>query len=190
MDNQNDLGEYMEHFLSLGLNWLQQVVMASTYEERYELLAPNLAPDSGWHLIPAVAGLDDVPISELGEAERNAMLPPPIMVDADWGPKDIWFWAFARNTLAYTYYGPEHKNYRKRGYVMFNYDRLCKWDAFHEPFDRLAANKERNAERLSDERLAEKETLMKRSQDERTNVWLRGGTGWWSEGRREQAGLD
>ena len=166
--------------------------MASTYEERYELLPPNLVVDynfldnalsePGWHTLPAEADLDDLPISGLGESERNVILQPPIMVDPDGGPTDIWFWAFAENPLVYTYYEPWHERYRKRGYVMFNYCRLCRWDVFRQPFDTLAANKERNAERLSGERLAEKEALMDRSRRKRTKVCLCGGTGWWSEG--------
>ena len=148
LDNPGDQGEYMEHFLSLGLNWLQQVVMASTYKERYELLAPSLAADRnfldkalsehGLYMLTPDAMRDDLPLSELGEIDRSLILPKPIMVDPDSGPEDIWFWAFADITPAYTYYKPEHENYRKRGYVMFDYDRLCKWDAFHPPFDRSA----------------------------------------------------
>ena len=182
----------MEHFLSLGLIWLQEVVMASTYKERYELLAPNLAADwnfldkalsePGWHALPVGARLDDLPISEMSEAQRNAILQQPIMVDPDGGPESIWLWAFAENILVYTYYEPEHEKYRQRGYVMFDYDRLCEWDAFHPSFDRFAANEEREAERLGNERLAEKYALMDRSQEERTKVWLRDGTGWWNEG--------
>lgn len=165
---------YKEHLLSRGLSYLRRLVTASSYGERYRLL--ELKPESSAlysALSVAADAYEDIPLTNLTETERAIYIMPQYSKDSDIGPAEVWRWAYKGETTSDQYFMPLQRPLRHFGYVMYDYDRLCGWPEFHEPFqpastyDRVVRN--RNHREMMD------------SWRKRSDIWLDGGRGWWSE---------
>ncbi|KAL9122316.1 MAG: hypothetical protein Q9187_001125 [Circinaria calcarea] len=179
-DDYDPLYNYRDHWLSLGLEYLHRLATASTYNERYELLNPEFKCDSDFlypaYSEPADDDYDEILIADLTEQDRDRILKPPFVKDPDVGPAEAWRWAYQGETTAYIYFQPDQRQLRKNGYVMFDYDRLCRWNLFSESY--------KPADRYNSEDAALtalRTDQMRKSWDERSKIWLRGGRGWWSE---------
>ena len=170
-----------------GLEWLHKLVTASTYDERYQMFLPCLSTSSDFigsmfvYAIPLpVPGLelfDEELLSELSEEDQFKILNRNFAKDLDKGPSKAWHWAYQEMLVVELYYGLAQEQLRERGYVMFNFDRLYKWNVFSAPFDMQEAYKDWCNRRL--EQHTDHFDMMK-SWKERSNIWLRGGRGWWS----------
>ena len=127
---------YKEHLLSLGLNYLPRLVTASTYEERYNLL--ELEPEENSLQSAFCEALDaenDLPLTDLTEIERTQYIVSPYSEDSDTGPVEAWRWAYHAETTSGQYFMSWQRQLRRFGYVMYDYDRVCSWPEFHEPFN-------------------------------------------------------
>ncbi|MCJ1382882.1 hypothetical protein MMC17_005995 [Xylographa soralifera] len=166
--------------LSLGLNYLRRLITAETYEERYQLLAPNHRSDQDFLHEGLIASNheyeDEVELCEYSSDDERRLIHPPFLEDPDPGPVRAWRWAHEHEARDSFIFANTHRQLRKRGYVMWDLERLYKWDLFRTPwrcgegtpFDQEQSDLEFNA--------------MNKSFEERSKIWQRGGTGWWSEG--------
>jgi hypothetical protein len=73
---------------------------------------------------------------------------------------------------------PLQRPMRRFGYVMYDYDRLCSWPEFHEPFKPVSTNDRevRNRNHLE----------MMDSWRKRSGLWLDGARGYWTEGDKSK----
>lgn len=167
---------WKEHYLSLGLAYLHQVVVAATYDDRYKLISSNFGIDE----LSLFAGLkmqdedDGVTLAEYGSPEEEQKFIIAHLADADdMGPPQAWRWAYNDSTRACLYFGDDQRTLRQSGYVMWDLARLSQQGLFRNPWvsdpDSLVFNPEEEREM--------QESFMARSK-----VWRRGGTGWWSPG--------
>ena len=163
--------------LSLGLNYLRRLVTAKTYKERYQLLAPNRRSDFYFLHEGLIASNmvddDDVELCEYSSEDERRYIHSPILNDPNPGPAKAWRWAHEHVSrdcfVQYEY----HRELRQRGYVMWDLERLEHWDLFRAPWE--------NASEAKSELVEEYEAMIK-SFDTRSEIWHRGGRGWWSEG--------
>ena len=176
---------HKEGHLLKGLEFIFQLVTATTYDDRHSLLTSKKR--SGWPflsdaLTPSSAPRhDSIPLKEYNDEEERMFVSPPFDDDLDSGPAEAWRWAHATCTKDRFYFLKDHRRFRQRGYVMWDYTRLLGWNFFVLPIQALTP------ERLptySSERL-EKEAKRKMQQDsftERERIWAKGGSGWWAPG--------
>jgi len=128
--------------MSLGLAWLRKLVAAATYDERYQLLAPETGEQDTDFIFKAlydmdVAGSDkdQVMIHELTDDTFDYYIEPPLIEDSDNGPFTAWRWAHNSFSAAYTYGLRELAHLRKSGYVIFDHDRLQNHYDLETPFE-------------------------------------------------------
>lgn len=152
---------------------------ATTYEARYELLNNNLGSD-GDFLYHGLENAYETHWSQqmlvnLSTEEARAYIGRPFTRDCDPGPADVWHWA-------HQYYSPGafvncmiQKGLRERGYVMWDRARLCDWDIFGKPW-------EGSPDRYTSEEYNRRFDTMRESWAKRSEIWLRGGRGYWAEG--------
>lgn len=170
---------YKEHLLSLGLKYLRRLVTASTYQERYKLLELKPEADALYSALSVAAdAYEDIPLANLTEQERALYIKPQCFKDSDIGPAEAWRWAYMGETTSDQYFMPYQRPMRRFGYVMYDYDRLCSWPEFHGPFkpastyDREVRN--RNHREMMD------------SWRKRSDLWLDGARGYWSDGDKSK----
>ena len=117
--------------LSLGLASLHRIILAKTYNERYQLISrQRLAKEDSFR-----AALDNqprrvgrqIPLSNLTEAQRDSWIHRQVADDDDHGPRDAWHWAHGDCAFGYWYNTKERKSLRRWGYVMWDYARLAEW---------------------------------------------------------------
>ncbi len=119
--------------LSLGLAFLHRIILAKTYNERYQLLSRRrLAQEDSLH-----AALEDyfigtgrfrrLPLSDLTEAQQRLLIRRQVADDDDHGPKDAWYWAHVDCASSDWCNTRERKHLRRWGYVMWDYARLAEW---------------------------------------------------------------
>lgn len=169
---------WMEFHLSLGLSRLHQILNASTFEERCQLLKPLKNEPRHSHF----DALQDIRFGqELLELERDQMDPDidtsvtQSAMDTDMGPEEAWRWGTIAN-------GDERPSapegqLRKRGYVMWDSARLAAWGLFdHDPFNVPYD------EHMDPSERARRTVEIINSFDARREIWDRGGRGWWSSG--------
>ena len=171
-DDSSLPSHHQEHYLSLGLAYLHRLFTASTYDERYQLLDPQLQCLSGF--LTAALSEDDLFIEDLTEEERSNRLKPPVVGDPDIGPAEAWYWAYRGGPDEYMYFERGQRQLRKHGYVMLDYDTLCESKIFAEPFQPSTPTFDTDGRKLRFEQ-------MEKSWDDRSKVWMSGGRGWWSE---------
>ena len=88
--------DHREHCLSLGLEYLHRLATANTYNERYELLSPELKRDLDFsypaYSKPVDDDYDEILIAYLTEEDRDRILKPPFVKDPNVGPAEAWRW--------------------------------------------------------------------------------------------------
>ena len=167
---------WKEHYLSLGLDYLYRAATAANYDDRYKLVSPNLGSDELFLFngLKSQDEDDDVLVIAFNTEEQYKYLKEHLAVDDDNDPFHVWRWAHADSTKACLYFGDGKGTLRSSGYVMWDLDRLYgqalfsrPWDIYLGPVIRRQDYDRRNRQ-------------MQRSFGERSKIWSRGGTGWWS----------
>lgn len=175
---------HKQGYLLKGLEFIFQLVTATTYDDRHSLLSNK---GSGGSFLsdaltpPSALHHDGIPLEEYNDEKERMFVSPQFDDDLDSGPAEAWHWAHATCTKDRFYFLKDHRRFRQRGYVMWDYTRLLGWNFFDLPIQALPP------ERLptySPERF-EKETKRKMQADsftERDRIWVNGGRGWWAPG--------
>lgn len=179
-DDTPPFNNYKEYCLSLGLRWLRKVASASTYEERYSLLAPetgNQEPDFLFKTFyyPYDLDQDMIELSDLTQETVLDHVQSPFLEDPDTGPFRAWWWAYQDSTAAYVYAKHELTSLRQSGYVMFDFDRLqrrCSLQSAFEPVNRHQKEKEQSLRNIE---------KMEQSYCKRLEIYNSGRRGYWSE---------
>ncbi len=178
VDDYDELGSlYKEHYLSRGLAYLRQVVSATHYDERFELIHPNLGID-GCFLFNGMSTQDGdasyLPLEDYSSAEKDKFIRNPFFADNNNGPMEAWIWAHAESTRERFYFRDDQYALRQRGYVMWDFSRISQWDCFHVPWLDTTDVIHRGEE------IKRRHAAMMKSFDQRSGIYRRGGRGWWS----------
>jgi hypothetical protein len=97
----------------------------------------------------------------------------PFAHDPDSGPADAWRWAHQDETRRSFVYSTQQTALRARGYCMWDRARLNQWSVFRQPW------KPPNNPHIGDQQGKRKDE-MHMSWRRRSEIYLRGGEGWWS----------
>ncbi|CAD6571721.1 MAG: hypothetical protein ASARMPRED_004764 [Alectoria sarmentosa] len=168
---------WKEHYLSLGLAYLRQIVNTSAYDDRCRLLKARKG-GPGCSLFDALMaqgygnGLSD--LESYTEDDEHVYISAQRVVDGDKGPEAAWRWAYAENTNAYWFSINEQAHLRQRGYVMWDDARISQWGLLNHEWDRLPRCS------ISNEEERRRQDEMRDSFKARHKIWSRGGRGWWS----------
>ncbi|EFQ99502.1 hypothetical protein MGYG_02515 [Nannizzia gypsea CBS 118893] len=116
--------------------------------------------------------LDRVPLSKYSR-ERLSRDIQKLTVRDSRGPPEVW-WVTHLEMASYDFVmAPDHLPLRERGYVMWDYERLSKWGLLKTPWQRQPVEPPEVARDMREKVL--------QSHRRRTEIWLIGGRGWWSE---------
>lgn len=170
---------HKEHYVSLGLAWLHKLAIASTYDERYQLLAPETGQKDRDFIRDTFAGAqEEVSSSQFPEFTKHNILnyvTPPFIYEADTGPFTAWWWAYGNEIDYYMYASWELKDLRSTGFIVFDYDRIQRRNLLEFSFDSRTLFHEKKEARI---RWRER---MDWSCRRRTELYDRGYRGYWSE---------
>ncbi|MCJ1256204.1 hypothetical protein MMC24_004024 [Lignoscripta atroalba] len=181
LDSLGD-NSWKEHYLSLGLGYIRKLDTASTYDERYALVAPNLGSDIDFLSTALREGdeIDDtIPFSDFDEEKQHRYLAKsPFTNDDGIGPIDAWYWGHNDESCARLYHVVDKAILRGWGYCLWDRTRLLAWDVLSKPWHSFPAFVEKRFSSDEYRRLREKQ---QRSWDERSRLYQLG-SGWWAEG--------
>ncbi len=169
---------YKEHYLSRGLAYLRQVVSATQYNERFDLIHPNLKLDDCF-LFEGLSMQDDsdapyLPLEHYSSTEKVSwFIRKSFFADNDNGPMEAWVLAQAR---AHFFLQSHQLALRQRGFVMWDFSRISQWDCFNGPRLNMT-NVTHDREEIN-----RRHAAMMESFDRRSEIYRRGGRGWWSTG--------
>ena len=114
-----------------------------------------------------------VELCEYSNDDERRYIRSPSQNDPDPGPAKAWRWAHehvSRDSFVQYEY---HRELRKRGYVMWDLERLERWNLFGAAWE--------SDPKVDIDYVQEYQAMIK-SFDERSEIYERGGRGWWSEG--------
>ena len=170
---------WKEHYLSLGLAYLRQVVNTSLYDDRCRLFKGR-REDADYSCFEALTtqghSNDLLELRNYTEEDEHIHIPGQLAIDADKGPEEAWRWANADNDYSSWYNIDEQASLRQRGYVMWDSARLIRWGLLDHEWDELPPLIVGNEEQLR------RDYEMRESIEARHEIWQRGGRGWWSAG--------
>lgn len=170
---------HKEHYVSLGLAWLHKLAIASTYDERYQLLAPETGEQDPDFMTKTIAGAhDEVSSIQLPEVTEHTILNyvrPSFSYEPDRGPFTAWWWAYKEEFDYHMYASLDLKTLRSTGFIMFDYDRIQRRDLLEILFLPYIGLQEENDARVR------RRQKMYRSRCKRSEIYDRGGRGYWSE---------
>lgn len=178
---------YKSHYLSHGLGWLRELDSAVTYSERCQLLNPEAGEHDSDFLGETFELSQEGTYFTLSDFTEHTVLEevhPPFMQDPDAGPFTAWWWAYKGYVGDYsTYSDPQLAQLRKMGYVMFDQDRLRRRKMLQsEYFEPVYDWQEAHGASLLLRMKKREESRRKRSE-----IYDRGGRGYWAEG--DESGL-
>ncbi|DAA75553.1 TPA_exp: Uncharacterized protein A8136_1627 [Trichophyton benhamiae CBS 112371] len=164
------------NYISLGLHFIFRLGGTQKFEHRRELLNPHRNVQLAsidralkQHKPPYI---DRVPLSRYsGERLKHDIQKPGVRDDR--GPAEVW----RATHLAMSSYNfvmaDDHIPLRERGYVMWDYSRLSNWGLLRVPWQPPPREPPEVARDMREKVL--------RSHQRRTEIYLEGGRGWWSE---------
>ncbi|CAF9935096.1 hypothetical protein IMSHALPRED_010105 [Imshaugia aleurites] len=180
-DGVDGFNDWKEHYLSLGLAYLRQMVNTSAFDDRCHLLKTH-KEDPDCSLFDALMiqgdGNDPSHLDTYTEEDEHRYIPPQRAIDSDKGPEEAWRWAYAAYTNQYWYNMSDQMALRQRGYVMWDSIRLAKWGLLD--LDELPREPPR--EPIVTEEQIRRDREISASFEERQRIWNQGGRGWWSAG--------
>ncbi|OAQ61137.1 zinc finger domain-containing protein [Pochonia chlamydosporia 170] len=184
--NYGDLidSPYIQHVLSLGLEELHRITLASTYEERYRLLnTPSGPPATNGFLQDALETAnnanEDLFLDRLTPEQEALHIKKPFFADPDSGPRDVWLWAHKVESWANWVYQENRRQLRQWGYVMWDKSRLETAGVLQEPWYDPTGTPEWL---LQEEEAVRQRGYMQNSWEKRERIRMKGGSGWWSWG--------
>ncbi|KAJ5919071.1 hypothetical protein N7466_010014 [Penicillium verhagenii] len=121
------------------LPFLQRLVSAETYDQGHNLMDSNweMTSDTGcssrsgvdaW--VPAAHEPKFALLQTYTEEELKNVIGTPWAFESDNGPLEAWKWTHQEQSYFFFVQCPKLRWLRRRGYVMWNYDRLKEWGLF------------------------------------------------------------
>lgn len=179
---------FIQHILSMGLEKLHQIAKSESYEERYDLLYSRYCPNATDSFL--CEGLQeaneqnhDVFLEDVTPENESLYIKRPFFADPDSGPADAWRWAHREDSWANWVYQPDRQGLRRWAYVLWDRARLeavgifqGTWEDVSQPRDAI----------LEDQEVARQRAYMGNSWEAREQIYMQGGTGWWSWGDRSK----
>ena len=169
--------------LAKGLAFINRLHAAKTYSERCQLLKPDLGVCAYFlpHGLVWLNSLKDgsmideyeTSLEDYDDEQRNRIIPPPAVPDPDPGPEQIWNHVHQHLGRRQFIMSEQQTDIRERGYVFWDQWRLDNWGLMRTPWvwrppRRPGPSREEYAK-------------MRASLDRRSEIYLDGGRGWWSE---------
>ncbi|KAK2762247.1 hypothetical protein FQN54_001257 [Arachnomyces sp. PD_36] len=168
---------YLQALIANGLGYIHQLVTASTYEERREILGlfPSSARYFLTYTLTDAGDIADCVLSEFYEQQKKGLASKSSLEDPDSGPYNAWYWAHAHDDGEDFVFGPDYYGLRYSGYVMWDNWRLSEWNIFSETFQY------RNYHYLPASQSSAHPWEIRKSWKRRTEIYKLGGRGWWSK---------
>ncbi|KAJ5618729.1 zinc finger domain protein [Penicillium herquei] len=183
---END-NPWLQGYVSCGLKFLEKVSTACTYEERHRLLNEHLSPSSsGTPLIEILLESNGLYPEERDGLDDQAMVKLRLLpsqynsLDPNSGPAEIWFQAHEGDDSSQYVAALAHRASRKVAYVMMDASRKRDMTRFDGTEKSLAWDTSAH------ENFVQQYAQQLRSFEIRSDIFLRGGRGWWSEGDTSQ----
>ncbi|KAI1371051.1 hypothetical protein F4677DRAFT_436620 [Hypoxylon crocopeplum] len=175
---------FIQEVLSLGLEKLHQIVNAETYEERWRLLNSRECPNATVSFLhDGLQGAnernDNIFLDDMTPEDEVVHIKQPFFADQDSGPADVWRWAHQEESWANWVYQENRRGLRQWGYVMWDRSRLNAVGIFQDPWEDTDGSEE---SLLEEQEAARERAYMQNSWEKREEIFMRGGTGWWSWG--------
>lgn len=175
---------YIQHVLSLGLETIRDIIIAETYQDRYQLLESKGCPSKMFSFLYEGLGevhsrREDPSPTQSPVLVENEQDPRPFYPELDSGPKDAWYWAHDDEEELGWVYDAQRQNIRQWGYVLWDRSRLEAVGLFESAWNAADESVDASLEDQEDQR---QRAYMQNSWDKREQVWLSGGQGWWSWG--------
>ncbi|KAK2753764.1 hypothetical protein FQN55_000127 [Onygenales sp. PD_40] len=181
-----DVSEYeprLNYILSMGLAFLRQVIAASTYEARHRLLADIhdshyfFLPDAFQEWCNSTRVHYHSTLYEYNEDMKRELIDHPVLTDPDGGPRQMWSYIHTFKYGREFIFCPSHRRLRLGGYVMWDVVRLL----VELGLGYLQVSQLEND--VPDDPIIPKysQAEIQYSYDRRAEIWLKGGSGWWSK---------
>ncbi|KAI9877686.1 MAG: hypothetical protein M1830_003128 [Pleopsidium flavum] len=165
--------EYKEFYLSLGLTFLYKILNQSQYEEWRELILDNIYTDYDF-LVQALEKYYPCPeFADIMDEDADM----EFHRDDGSGPNEAWLWSNEYSNAYFVNNGSK-ADLRTWGYCMWDRQRLSAWCLLQQPYDR-AHSRARDDALRAELKVRYDEAL--RTEELRSNVWLKGGSGYWTE---------
>ena len=175
-----------EYYLSLGLEFLHEVIGLTNYWDRWKILFNRIWSDYSFLFYNLLfAGTNNKLM--LGTNEGVTEIAKRFSVgstsdfDNDGGPIHAWLWGLSGNVRELVYFHPDTRSLRQTGYVLWDLARIREWGLLDLPPPNLLPQAQ-----LSRDSGYDYDSNTKRRQYEsfaqRSEVWRSGGQGWWASG--------
>ncbi|KAI1077085.1 hypothetical protein F5B20DRAFT_553159 [Whalleya microplaca] len=180
----------VQDWLSQGLEFVDRIANEENYERKRDLLWKTIISDSSRKLYIQSSLMDALwgrnnfgSLAEYREHKMEAKTPRHALYnhDVNAGPRTTWVWLVNHEEDSFTHSssrqpGLDSAGLKEQGYVMWDLDRIRRYDLLRM----FETTPEMSSHSLEDDDDACDESLA--SCDERQEIWLRGGSGYWSEG--------
>ena len=114
-----------------------------------------------------------IKLEEYDDEQRNRIIPPPAVTDPDPGPEQVWNHMHQEMDREEFIMSERQTYIRERGYVFWDQWRLENWGILRTPWEWWLLG--------SPGPSREEYLKMRASLDRRSEIYLDGGRGWWSE---------
>ncbi|KAI9647982.1 hypothetical protein NHQ30_002605 [Ciborinia camelliae] len=129
----------LEDCSSQGIEFLHRLMKASSYKTKAKMLNlkldwENLGEELHEEADNGAVDHDEKPLQDFAEEELNALVPRVDPQDTDEGPNKAWRIASFHLPRRYFFMWPENIEFRRRAYVLWDMDRLQKYNLLSEKF--------------------------------------------------------
>lgn len=116
---------------------------------------------------------DSVPLSAYDQERLEREVRPPAIIDADGGPAEVWRVTHLGKPGQKFVMANSHIPLRECGYVMWDFERLANWGMLKTPWQPIPPRPYAEVREIREK--------VRRSHERRSEIWIKGGSGWWSE---------
>ena len=179
-DSMRPDNPWVERFLMRGLAFIRRLENASTFADRCTLLDWESPPED-LSLVHGLREQDEGGLFRHYSLEaKHRILNPSCDGDTDAGPKDAWLWAHEDCLRLYYHLYGGHRTLRRWGYVFWD---SARWKQLRFlDTDYFAWRIKTLHEEKHQDRRGYPYKEMRASWQARSQIWCRGGRGYWSKG--------
>ncbi|KUJ18950.1 uncharacterized protein LY89DRAFT_582443 [Mollisia scopiformis] len=167
----------IETILARGLASLHSIILAKTYNEKVQVLYPDLIESTDKFLHQALTAANDtndnIWLEDYTEGDKIQKIRSPFFQDPDTGPSDVWFWANQEETRAHFINCEMRKSLREWGYVLWDRARLDALNVLSTPWEEAT-------DLVTIDEYGWRYSRQQKSLERRHEIYVKGGRGWWS----------